>query len=472
MKPQMLGRPGRRLGRLRPLAVLLPAVALAYANALVAGFHFDDFNIIVDNPAVHTLSAWWAGMPAIRPLLKLSYALNWSISPHPFGFHAVNLLLHLANTALVWRLSAHFPVPAGLASDRRRLARLVATLLFALHPIQTEAVTYVSGRSMSLMATFGLAALLCWLEAPERARPRLWRGLALLLFAAAVACKEVAVVLPFLLLLFLRPHSALRSRRTTVEIPVALPLVFLPLLAWLGYGYLLSAPPPRSLAANLASEINALFYLLGQLVRPHALNIDPDLPEYPGWTLRPLLQAGLLAALLGYAWRACRQQPWLGFGLAWWLLCLSPMYSLIPRVDLANERHLYMAGLGLYWILGVILAHLGWLAPTRHRAALIVAMAGLGMLFTALRNADYRDEVSLWRATAQRSPAKARVWNNLGYAHALAGQEAAARAAFLEALRLQPGHVRAWRNLRALESGWFSRHAQAYATADRESKPR
>lgn len=456
-----------------PFPWWLPAAAaLAYLGALGTAFQFDDYNIIVDNPAVHGLSAWWAQMPGIRPLLKLTYALNWSVSPHPFGFHAVNLLLHLANVALVWRLSAHFPVSAGLDPDRRRLARLVATLLFALHPIQTEAVTYVSGRSMSLMATFGLAALLCWLEAPEKARPRLWRGLALLLFAAAVASKEVAVVLPFLLLLFPRAPGAAPSRLTAVRVLVALPIVFVPLLTWLGYGYLLSAPPPRSLAANLASEVNALFYLLGQLLRPHALNIDPDLPEYPGWTLRPLLQAGLLAALLSYAWRARPRRPWLWFGLAWWLLCLAPMYSLVPRVDLANERHLYMAGLGLYWILGVILAHLGWLAPTRRRTALTVAMAGLGMLFTALRNADYRDEVSLWRATAQRSPAKARVWNNLGYAYALSEQEAPARAAFLQALRLQPGHVRAWRNLRALESGWFSRHAQAHTTAERESKPR
>lgn len=148
VKPQMLERPGRRVGQLRPLAVLLPAVALAYANALVAGFQFDDFNIIVDNPAVHTLSAWWAGMPGIRPLLKLSYTLNWLADPHPIGFHAVNVLLHLLNVALVWRLTAHLPGRDGHEHGPERLrARVLTTLLFALHPIQTEAVTYVSGRS-------------------------------------------------------------------------------------------------------------------------------------------------------------------------------------------------------------------------------------------------------------------------------------------------------------------------------------
>jgi Flp pilus assembly protein TadD len=88
----------------------------------------------------------------------------------------------------------------------------------------------------------------------------------------------------------------------------------------------------------------------------------------------------------------------------------------------------------------------------------VAGLALLGILFTALRNADYRDEISLWRATAARSPNKARVWNNLGYAHALAGQTAQARAAFLEALRLDPRHDRAARNLHALDRGAFSRY--------------
>lgn len=456
-----------------PFPWWLPAAAaLAYLGALGAAFQFDDFNIIVDNPAVHGLSAWWAEMPGIRPLLKLTYALNWSISPAPFGFHAVNLLLHLANVALIWQLSAHFPADAGMPRERQVRARLLATLLFALHPIQTEAVTYVSGRSMSLMTLFALLGLLAWLRADAQPRPGLWRAGALTAFTAAVASKEVALVLPFLLLLFPRPPGAARSRRIALIILFVLPILFVLLLAWLGYGYLLSAQPPRGLAANLASEVNALFYLLGQMLRPHALNIDPDLPEYSGWAPLPLLQAVLLMSVFAFAGLRRKRLPWLWFGLAWWLLCLLPMYSLIARVDLANERHLYQAGLGLYWIVAVLLARSAWFAIALRWYALVASLLLMGILFTAMRNTDYRDEVSLWRATAERSPAKARVWNNLGYAYALTSQEAAAHAAFHEALRLEPGHTRAQRNLLALESGWFARHAQAHAAADEKRKPR
>jgi tetratricopeptide (TPR) repeat protein len=328
--------------------------------------------------------------------------------------------------------------------------------------VQTEAVTYVSGRSMSLMALFGLAGLLSWLEGACRPRPWAWRILAVALFAAATASKEVAAVLPLALLL-LQPRAGLPPR---LAIPAGLVAAVLlaGLLGLLGYGYLLAAPSPRGLAANLASETHALFYLAGQLLRPHTLNIDPDLPEFPGWSTLPALEAASLVALLAFAWRARARLPWLFFGLAWALLLLLPTHSLIPRADLASERHLYLAALGGYWIAGVALAGLAALRPTPRWIALTAGLAVLGTLFTALRNADYRDEVSLWRATVAESPNKARVWNNLGYAHALAGQDGPARAAFREALRLDPGHTRAQRNLRYLEAGGFTRQSSTLAS--------
>lgn len=421
---------------------LLGAVFLAYFNAVTAAFQFDDYRVIVDNPAAHGLSAWWAAMPGIRPLLKLSYALNWKLSSDPLGFHAVNLLLHLANVVLVWRLSSWFP---GVERDQTGFARLVATLLFALHPIQTETVTYVTGRSMSLMALFGLAALLAWLEAPNRGLPRLWRGLALALFTAALAVKEIALTLPLLLLL-LDPAMGARPLRLT-----AIFLALASLLGLLGYAYLLTETPPRGLLANLASETNALFWLMGQLARPWALNIDPDLPEYAGFSGLPGLQLALLLALAALAWRQRRRFPPLAFGLAWTALLLAPMYTLIPRLDLANERHLYLAGLGLYWIAGVGLAALISDAP--RRLGIVLALVLASVLLTAARNQDYQDEVSLWRATVARSPYKDRAWNNLGYAYALAGRKEEARTAYLTALRLNPRHPRAGHNLRALEQG-------------------
>ena len=125
---------------------LFAIVALVYANALPAPFQFDDFNVIVDYPAVHSLRAWFDAQPGIRPLLKLSYALNWSLDARALGFHVFNLICHLrqcwtgvgSGPALIC-VAAH----AGADSAVRRL-------LFALHPAQTEVVTYISGRSVGV----------------------------------------------------------------------------------------------------------------------------------------------------------------------------------------------------------------------------------------------------------------------------------------------------------------------------------
>jgi tetratricopeptide (TPR) repeat protein len=424
---------------------LMGATVLAYASALAAGFQFDDFNIIVDNPAVHGLAAWWDGMPGIRPLLKLSYTLNWLADPGPVGFHAVNVLLHLLNVALVWRLTGHLPVPAGWEQGSRAIrVRLLATLLFALHPIQTESVTYVSGRSMSLMAAFGLAGLLAWLEAPARNRPGLWRMLAILLLAAALLTKEVAVALPLTLLLFRQHERPLARYAPLVLSGLALAALF----GLFGYQRLLSEPAPRDLAANLLSEANALYYLLGQLFQPHALNIDPVLPELAGWSLLSAAQVAGLAVAIAAAWLARARLPWLSFAVGWFIILLLPTHSLIPRVDLASERHLYLAGLGPYWLASLALTALPGRVAWR---AMVLALALAGIAFTHLRNLDYRDEISLWRQTTGIDPGNARAWNNLGWAYLLAGRENEARQAFKRTLALEPGHDKARRNLHYLD---------------------
>ncbi len=421
---------------------LLGATALAYLNALQAGFQFDDFNVIVDNPAVHSLATWWEGMPGIRPLLKLSYTLNWLADPGPAGFHAVNVTLHLINTALVWLLSRHMPLPEGWQdTDKGTRARLMVTLLFALHPIQTESVTYVSGRSMTLMASFGLAGLLAWLNAPQQGHPTLWRGLALLLFVAAILSKEVAVVLPLTLLLFLPVRRA--------WLPIALAgLALAALFLVFGYQRLIDEPMPRGLAANLLSEAHAVYYLIGQLFRPWALNIDPMLPELTAWSLRSAAEVAGLAGVAGLALWQRKRWPWLIFAVLWLVILLLPTHTVIPRLDLASERHLYLAALGLYWLTGLALA--AWL-PDRSWRVVVLVLVGAGVVLTGWRNLDYRDEIALWQQTASLSPDNARAWNNLGWAYLLAERHGEARAAFGYALAADPGHVQARRNLRYLD---------------------
>lgn len=437
-------------GRLAGAAALLLAIGWSYAAALAAPFHFDDYHVIVDNPRVHGLAAWWASMPGIRPLLKLSYALNWSFSPDARGFHAFNLALHAINALLVWALAGQWLRLLAPRLAAPSVAAFGVALLFALHPTATEAVTYVSGRSQSLMAMFYLAALFAHGHVQERGLGGAWRALSPVLFAAALGVRETAVTLPFALALLAwfggdAPRAALRG---LAGHGVVLALAVALAIAWPGYGdFFGTSLQVRGLAAQLAGQAVAAMHLFGHSLFGLQANLDPDLrvpdavlPHAVGFVLAWLVALGLAAA-------SRRRWPWLGFAIAWTLLQLAPTQSLLPRLDLANDRHLYLVLPGVAFAVVVALAgrvERRLATPAVCLLALVLATA------TRARNHEYRSELALWTATVAASPGKARAWGNLGWARQQAGDVDGARAAYACALALDPGHRQTAINLSLL----------------------
>lgn len=419
-------------------SLLFAAALAAYGNAFFGSFQFDDFNVIVRQGAVHSLGAWWDSMPGIRPLLKLSYALSWSAGGGgTYAFHAVNIMLHAANVLLVWQVLRTLFERMGVAGEG--FAAFAAALLFALHPAHTEAVTYLSGRSSSMMAFFYLASLLAYL----RGAPR-WVSPAL--FLAALATKEVAVTLPFALLLC----EALDVRRP-FDLRAALRRQA---LHWgvLGLGLALMAALPRyremleaslalrPFADQLALQTGAIARHVGVLILAVPPNIDPQVAAVP-----PIAGLAVVAAIaVGCA--LLRVQPWYALALLWFFLHLAPTNSLLPRLDAVNDRQLYLASIGPLALAGLALS----LMP-RGRVALAAALALVLAVGTVLRNRDYRSEVALWTETARLSPGKARAFNNLGFALQQAGRPEEARAAYERALALDPEHVPARINLQLLD---------------------
>jgi tetratricopeptide (TPR) repeat protein len=421
--------------------LLLAAVAFVYVNALPAAFQFDDFNVIVDNPAVHSWNAWLASMPGIRPLLKLSYTFNWSMGWGTVGFHAFNIVVHGFNVLLVHALVCRL-CRLHLA-EHAEYAALLAALLFALHPAQTEAVTYISGRSVSLMACFYLSGMLLWLHGR--------RGCAALMLLAALMVKETAWTLPFALLLWQRAEgkSLRESARELLPLWLVLAAAMLAMLAMPAYQRLLAGSlSVRGLGENLTAQVEGQFYLLTQpLLMLHA-NIDPDIavPEQLG--LAWLLKVIVLSGLVGWGVHAMRKRPWLGLGILWFFLHLLPTNSLLPRSDIANDRQLYLALIGPALLLVIVLVRS---VPARIAVSAGFALVLLQGAATISRNEDYRTEVSLWRATAEASPNKARVWNNLGYAYRLAGNLSEAHSAYWRALEIDRNDIQARANLMALD---------------------
>jgi tetratricopeptide (TPR) repeat protein len=457
-RPAAIAGAGGR-NTLHPLicaAIVAAAAVLAYLNSFQGAFQLDDYKVVLSDPAVRSWAGWWSDLGrGIRPLLKLSYAINWATGLGLFGFHLANLLIHLGNSILVLLLARKL---TGSSSQMGSVA-LFTALLFALHPIQTEAVTYVAGRSASLMAFFYLASLAAYIHGRLEGRPLLTYALSPALFLLALAVKETAATLPAALLLWEitrqdRPfglREALASQAAHLGVLASALAAFLAIpghRVLIEYSFAL-----RGLYENLLSQIHGQVTLLTHYVLPGRLNFDPDLPTLTRWSWGLALEAGILGSALAAGLWSLKRRTLVSFAILWVFLHSMAVYAAVPRTDILNERHLYLGAFGLFLLAGL---GFSWLADTWPKLRLPVAAAACALLivlglFTAERNAVYRSEIRLWEDTTAKSPGKARVFNNLGYAYFLAGRNEEARKAWLETLRIDPAHELARNNLTLLD---------------------
>lgn len=445
MRPEKKFSPAINFSR-KPILLLLCAVLVSYANSFWGAFQFDDFNVIVNNPRVHSWPAWWLDLHhGIRPLLKFTYTADWDMGPGVVGFHFTNVLIHLCNTWLVWLLTRHFS-GNHLALRALPALPLLAALLFAVHPAHTEAVTYICGRSIALMTLFYLLGMLAYVEGKVQGNKICLHLLTPLCMLFALGVKETAVTFPAALLLWElysggTIKSALRDQWSSWLLLLASVMFFL-----LHDGYLAQVETSASLNSlygNLATQTMAFAYLLRQWLFPLWLNIDPDLPVRHGFTgLLPYLSI-LFFCIILIRWSFAKR-PWLSFALAWALLQLVPLYLFLPRLDVANDRQLYLVS----WPLALAVIAEMSLGLTSKIFRLSMGLLLVFMVsMTVLRNQDFYSEVALWEATVQYSPDKARVQNNLGYAYMLAGRTEESRTAFTTALLLDSNYYQARYNL-------------------------
>ncbi|OIQ98929.1 tetratricopeptide repeat protein [mine drainage metagenome] len=434
----------------RVLMWLTLAACIGYANVLGGAFQFDDYNVIVNEPHVHTWAGWLGGLGSgIRPLLKFSYTQNWTMGTGEAGFHLANLLIHLADTYLVYRLAQAY-IRQQWQRDSLRQAPLFAALLFAVHPVNTEAVSYISGRSASLMTLFYLTALLSYVTGRTRDSKIHLYVVTPLLFILALGVKETAITFPFALLVWEmacggRWQIAIKPQWPVWAVSVCAVLFFISSDSY--FAQMQRSAAFNGLHGNIATQISGFAYLLRQWVLPLWLNIDPDLPLRTGFSgaLLPLFFFIAAFVVMLVFWR---RRPWLGFALAWVMLQLIPLYLFLPRLDIANERQMYLAGWPLFLAMSIELTL--WLNAATLRlvaAALLLSLVSL----TVLRNQVYANEISLWEDTVTKSPDKARVHNNLGHSYLLSNRNDEARREFTIALQLDPQLYQARYNLLQLE---------------------
>jgi tetratricopeptide (TPR) repeat protein len=444
------------------IAIVIVAVGLAYANSFHGPFIFDDVASIVNNRSVRHLASWQvltAPPDAItvsgRPMVNLSLAINYAIGGLAVeGYHVVNLLLHflvaltlfglLRRTLLLPSLAARF------ASSATGLALTVA-LLWALHPLQTESVTYVVQRAESIVALFYLLMLYCLARAAGSTRARLWHGLAIASCALGMASKEVMVSAPLLAVAYHRIFlaSSWDETRRRWKTWVALSATWVLLIAV----YLTSRNRGGSAGFGLGmspweylrTQFGCIIDYLRLVFWPHPLVLDYGYPvanraaEIVPYALAVLLLAALTMVAL---WR----WPRLGFlGLGFFAV-LAPSSSIIPLVGQTKAEHRMYLPLAAVVILLVLAGHaaMARLRLVRAASALVAVLAVALAWGTFRRNQDYQNEIVLWNIAIANCPLNDRAYHSRGSALATKGDYATALPDFDKAIALNPRFVKAY----------------------------
>jgi len=352
---------------------LLSAALLAFGGSLGSGFHFDDYSIVTD-PHLTSESGWLQifSLRQTRPLTFLTLWINAAVGA-PWLYHAVNLALHLGAVALA------FECLRRLLPER---AAIAATAIFALHPLQAEAVDYIWARSIVLATLFCLAAMLDWLEG----RP--WT--AVVWFALALLAKEEVAAFPLVLWWLNRKRTA-----------PALAMLGLSAVAGARAAYVtaVTAGSGAGLQAGitpghyLLSEGLAILRYLRLLIVPYGFTIDPDVKVPPVW-LGVLGWVGVAAVAL-LAWRYSK---WALAGL----VLLIPSSTIFPAADLAVDRRMYLP----------LFAFAAAAGPYLTRAWTAGGVAALLTILSLFRTSIWMDDRALWAEAVDRAPDKVRprIW--------------------------------------------------------------
>lgn len=444
--------------------VIVAVGFLVYLNALPNALFWDDDDGILHNIFIRDwsylnsfftqnliagsglLSNYW------RPLLLITYATEWHLwGAWAPGYHAVNIMLHLGAAVVLWEFLRKL--------TREPAVAFVATLVFALHPLQTEAVTYVSGRADPLAALLGFLALRQYFKHLELnagkfwTKPYIW---ALAWFVLSLLTKEKAVALPALLLL-VELFLWWRDKRILFWPSARAAILRLLPFAGIAAGYLwLRATvlnfndtfnlygEATQYTESLTTRLYTFFGVFATYLKLVLLPIGQHMERVAQvklsfWDAEVIIGVVLMLSLVALAFWALQRKPLYALGVAWYLLTLLPASGVfVPVSALIWEHYLYLPLIGVGLMLGQALLDivLRWRVFIYIGASLVVVWLGFLGVQTIRRNAIWRTPVSLYEDVVKYNQGSLRVWNNLGMAYVDAGKPTEAIRAYEQAIAL------------------------------------
>jgi len=477
-----VAKPGDRKARSRlspaagmvPLFILSATGFLIYSNSFDCSFHYDDVYNIVENKAIRdigNIGAIWNFLNR-RFIGYLSFALDYHFHGlDVFGYHLVNLVIHICASFFVWWLTMLILSTPGMKSSplgaHRRTAALGCALLFLVHPVQTQAVTYIVQRFASMAAMFYLGAVCFYMKA------RLTGGRnSTLYFAAAglsallgIFTKENVATLPFALILCEIYFFGLSRESTSaaagnkrilfLAIPSVLFLLIVPALISFDPSMIFGAvesqrfrDPPLTSATYLMTQFRVIVTYIRLLFLPVNQNIDYDFPASRSFLEASTLASFvLLAAILAFAVRIAKRERLMSFGIVWFFLTLSVESSIKPLHNVIFEHRLYLPMYGFSLFFVNLYHNVLWKRNKRVMTGVFIGILLVLSAATYKRNNVYKTETTLWSDAVKKSPNKARALFSLGAALSRAGRTDDARYYYMKALKVYPEYAEVYLNL-------------------------
>lgn len=450
--------------------LLIVATFISYSSSIKNDFVWDDKSFIVDTPAVKDLSSWrefftrnigfsgGARNNFYRPLYSLANAIDYKIGGgRPFTFHITNAALHAACSVLVFLLIFLIFNDISVAFG--------TAIIFALHPVQTQAVTYIAGRADPMYSFFTLFSLIGFVLYSQKNKSPAIYSISLVSLVFALLSKEAAIITPFLILLYIytvsRDALISRTRQAMAAAPYFAIVSFYLVLrktildfSKISFSTLNVPTPPIYIRSLTACK--AVFLYFKFLLLPVGFHMELYLPD-----ARSIMQNEVFAAVVGMVCLIavilyCRKRDiFFFFGMSWFFIALFPVLNIFPVNAAAAVHWLYLPSIGFFFTVNLILWRLsGRLGSSRGSGkggvyifigSIVVVSLILGAL-TYEKNKEWKDEETLYNSIIPFAQTP-RLYVNLGNAFVQKKEFDKAMLYYARAIQIAPNQTEAYSNM-------------------------
>ena len=478
--------------RILPFLILSILPVIIYCNTLNNDFVFDDRALIQGSntlPSLQDVSniiSVFTQKSGYRPIRTLSYAIDYHFSGvNPISYHISNIAYHIITTLLVYLVT--------LSILSNRVTACITALLFAVHPVHTDSVTYLAGRRDILSALFYLMGFYFFLTYRKTGRLFL-APLSMVAYLLSLGSKEMGVTLPAIFFIYDMVNNlpqegkeswiaALKEGLRTLKKVVSQYKYFYSFflagaLTFTCYKVFISSPSHQpgyygdSMWVTFLTVARIIVHYMKLLIFPVKLLADYSYDAFPLASSlfdRPvILSLILLAVILFVLLKLLTRNRWLAFGGIWFFITLSPVCHIIPHHELLAEHYLYLPSYGFCLIAALLCTPL--VENKRYAFLILPSLLIIILLFsirTIDRNRDWKDGMALWSKTVKTAPRCARAQNNLGVEYLQEKNYQEALEHLVAASRIKPGYAEAYNNmgLAYKELGSYDRAVGLFAKA-------